>query len=132
MLTNIECRTMVLLRVRPWRIQCLSKNLSTPPFQTLQPTVFDSGRVINDDVSSLVHKIEREIRSVRTVTHTTTSSWKYSHELGIEISYSPPGATGDILFTFPSLYVRVSRFLSLPSSNLSMCLPVCLCLCLCL
>ena len=63
-------------------------------FQTLQPTVFDSGRVINDDTSDLVHKIEREIRSVRTVSHTTTSSWKYSHELGIEISYTPPGATG--------------------------------------
>jgi hypothetical protein len=71
--------------------------------QTLQPLVFDSGRVVNDDVSDLVHKLEREIRSVRTVTHTTTSSWKYAHELGIEISYSPPSATGIstfILFLF--------------------------------
>ncbi|XP_028394008.1 uncharacterized protein LOC114518245 [Dendronephthya gigantea] len=67
-----------------------------PVIQSLQPTVYDSGRVVNDDVSSLVHKIEREIRSVRTVSHTTTSSWKYSHELGIEISYSPPGATGGV------------------------------------
>ena len=50
--------------------------------------------MVNDDVSDLVHKIEREIRSVRTVSHTTTSSWKYAHELGIEISYTPPGATG--------------------------------------
>jgi hypothetical protein len=62
--------------------------------QSLQPTVFDSGRVVNDDVSDLIHKLEREIRTVRTVTHTTTSSWKYAHELGIEISYTPPGATG--------------------------------------
>ena len=68
----------------------------SPVIQSLQPTVFDSGRVVNDDVSKLVHKLEREIRSVRTVTHTTTSSWKYAHELGIEISYTPPGATGGV------------------------------------
>ena len=75
--------------------------------QTLQPTVFDSGRVLNDDTSNLVHKLEREIRSVRTVSHTTTSSWKYSHELGIEISYTPPGATGELpnrSFLFFCLY----------------------------
>ena len=74
-------------------------------FQTMQPTVFDSGEVINDDISDLVHKLEREIRSVRTVSHTTTSSWKHSHELGIEISYTPPGATGinDFLFSCVSL-----------------------------
>ena len=62
--------------------------------QSLQPSVFDSGSVVNDDNNDLLYRIEREIRSVRTVTHTTTSSWKYSHELGIEINYKPPAAVG--------------------------------------
>ena len=50
----------------------------------------------NSDSNPLLHKVEREIRTVRTVTHTTTSSWKHAHELGIEISYTPPSATGGV------------------------------------
>ncbi|XP_048586611.1 aerolysin-5-like [Nematostella vectensis] len=34
------------------------------------------------------------VESTRTVTHTTTSSWKKTHGVGIELSYTPPDATG--------------------------------------
>jgi hypothetical protein len=64
--------------------------------QTLKPSTFDQGRVNNADSTPLKHKVEREIRSVRQVTHTTTSSWKVAQELGIEISYTPPGVTGGV------------------------------------
>ncbi|XP_001639919.2 aerolysin [Nematostella vectensis] len=62
--------------------------------QSMKPEVYYSGTVRNNDPTPLIHKVEREVRDVRTVTHTTTSSWKASHELGVEISYTPPGATG--------------------------------------
>ena len=67
-----------------------------PMIQTLKPETYDQGRVTNADPTPLKHKVEREIRSVRTVTHTKTTSWKAAHELGIEISYTPPGATGGV------------------------------------
>jgi hypothetical protein len=65
-----------------------------PVIQTLTPEVFLSGKVTNTDASPLKHSIEREIRIERKVTHETTSSWKKSNELGIEISYTPSAAGG--------------------------------------
>ncbi|EDO29913.1 predicted protein [Nematostella vectensis] len=38
--------------------------------------------------------VSEQVESTRTVTHTTTSSWKKTHGVGIELSYTPPGATG--------------------------------------
>ena len=66
----------------------------SPVIQSLTPEVYISGTVTNSDPHPTKTTIEREVRSVRTVTHTTTSSWKHSHELGIEISYTPPSVTG--------------------------------------
>lgn len=63
--------------------------------QSMTPQVYLSGTVTNNDPHDTKTTIEREVRSVRTVTHTTTSSWKHSHELGVEISYTPP-ATGGV------------------------------------
>ena len=85
-----------------------------PVIQSLAPEVFLSGTVSNSDPHKTKTTIEREVRSVRTVTHTTTSSWTHSHELGLEISYTPPGATGGVGSKKPSrhsfLYIRTSKF----------------------
>jgi len=64
--------------------------------QSLAPIVFDSGKVTNSHSTPTKTTITQEIKSVRTVTHTTTSSWKSAHELGLELSYTPPGATGGV------------------------------------
>ncbi|EDO47855.1 predicted protein [Nematostella vectensis] len=72
------------------------KNITygTPVVQTMRPSVHYSGTIRNDDSSPLTHKVEREVRDTRTVTHTTTSSWKRARELGIELSYTPPTSFG--------------------------------------
>lgn len=53
----------------------------------LVPVVVDSGKFTNTDKNPKKVSITRELNYARTVTHTTTSSWKHAHELGLEISY---------------------------------------------
>ena len=84
------------LKYRDFKLSVKDIKYGSPVNQTLQPTVFSSGKIDNDHATTLEYKHEEKISSVRTVTHTTTSSWIYAHELGIKISYTPPGATGGI------------------------------------
>ena len=65
-----------------------------PVRQELQPQEFYSGVLENDDPHEADIELERTVTTARTVTHTTSNSWKQSHELGIEITYNPPDATG--------------------------------------
>ena len=58
--------------------------------QSLVPQTYDSGPVRNPDPHPLTTTITREVSSTRSVTHTTTSSWSNSHELGVTIGYQPP------------------------------------------
>ena len=58
--------------------------------QSLVPQTNDSGPVRNPDPHPLTTTITREVSSTRSVTHTTTSSWSNSHELGVTIGYQPP------------------------------------------
>lgn len=55
---------------------------------------YDSGPVTNPDVHPSTVSVERTVTDTRTVTHSTTSSWSQSHELGITIGYQPPDSTG--------------------------------------
>lgn len=75
-----------------------------PIIQDLQPQRFDQGVLTNDGPSSDTLKIEHSAITSRTVTHSTTSMWRASHEGGIEINYTPSGATGgfggNIHYTF--------------------------------
>lgn len=75
----------------------------TRVIQSLQPEVYDEGTVTNQLPTSVKHWLEREVRSVRTVTHTATSAWKHAHEVNVEFKYTPPptgGAGGGISYTF--------------------------------
>ena len=58
--------------------------------QSLVPQTYDSAPVRNPDPHPLTTTITREVSSTRSVTHTTTSSWSNSHELGVTIGYQPP------------------------------------------
>ena len=64
--------------------------------QSLVPQTYDSGPVRNPDPHPLTTTITREVSSTRSVTHTTTSSWSNSHELGVTIGYQPSSLTGMI------------------------------------
>ena len=68
----------------------------TPVIQSLQPEAFFSGVLQNNDPNPAKILLRREVETVRSVTHTTTSSWQASHELGIEVKYTPPGPTGGV------------------------------------
>ncbi|XP_059142606.1 uncharacterized protein LOC131930211 [Physella acuta] len=66
----------------------------TPVIQELTPETLDSGTVYNNDPTSATKTITRTETSVRSVTHTTSNTFKDSHEIGVEVSYKPPSATG--------------------------------------
>jgi len=74
-----------------------------PVRQSLNPQNFYSGVLRNDDASPATVSLERSVETVRTVSHTTTSTWQASHELGIEINYTPPptgGVGGSVSYKF--------------------------------
>ena len=62
--------------------------------EDLEAESVDEGTIYNNDATEATKTISRTERSIRSVTHTTTSSWTKSHELGIEVSYTPPANTG--------------------------------------
>ncbi|XP_059147112.1 aerolysin-4-like [Physella acuta] len=59
--------------------------------QNLVPETIDSGTFYNNHVTEAMKTIIRSESSVRTVTHTTTSSWKSNLDLNIQVTYKPPG-----------------------------------------
>jgi len=64
--------------------------------EELQPEAYYSGVLRNDDPNPADIEIERTVTTTRTVTHTVTTNWQKSHDVGIEISYSPPDLTGGV------------------------------------
>ena len=67
-----------------------------PVRQSLTPQEFYSGTLRNDDPNAATVSLEREVITTRSVTHSTSSTWKASHELGIEINYTPSELTGGV------------------------------------
>ncbi|XP_059161549.1 aerolysin-like [Physella acuta] len=79
-----------------WGFEIKDIKYGTPVVQDLTPETIDSGTIYNNDPTDATKSITRSETSVRSVTHTTTSSWKYSHELNVQVTYSPPSATGGV------------------------------------
>ncbi|XP_059173042.1 aerolysin-like [Physella acuta] len=74
-----------------------------PVISDLEPETYDSGTLINNDANNALKSITRTVTSVRSVTHTTESAFKDSHELGIEVKYNPPpigGISGSSAYKF--------------------------------
>ncbi|XP_048576422.1 uncharacterized protein LOC5514381 [Nematostella vectensis] len=67
-----------------------------PVIQTLKPQSYISGSERNNEDHEVTRTVSEQVESTRTVTHTTTSSWKKTHGVGIELSYTPPDATGGV------------------------------------
>ena len=86
------------LKIHYLKFSLGTKNIvyGKPIIQNLSPQKYDSGTVRNPDSHPATTTITREVSSTRSVTHSTTSSWYNSHELGIEIGYKPPDVTGMI------------------------------------
>ncbi|XP_059179031.1 uncharacterized protein LOC131958176 [Physella acuta] len=74
-----------------WSFEMKDIKYGEPVTQDLKPETLDSGTIYNNDQAEATKTIERSETSVRSVTHTTTSSWKYSHELNVQVSYMPFG-----------------------------------------
>ncbi|GFO19006.1 biomphalysin [Plakobranchus ocellatus] len=68
----------------------------TAVIEELRPESVDDGIIENNDKNEATKTVTRSEVSIRSVTHTTTSSWKMSHELGITVSYTPPDSTGGV------------------------------------
>ncbi|XP_059173670.1 uncharacterized protein LOC131954154 [Physella acuta] len=79
-----------------WSFGIKDIKYGTPVIQDLTPETIDSGTIYNNDPTDATKTITRSETSVRSVTHTTTSSWKYSHELNVQVSYTPPSETGGV------------------------------------
>ncbi|XP_059148624.1 uncharacterized protein LOC131935876 [Physella acuta] len=75
-----------------WSFAIKDIKYGSPIIQNLVPETIDSGTFYNNDVTNAMKTIIRSETSVRTVTHTTTSSWKNNLELNIQVTYNPPGA----------------------------------------
>ena len=67
-----------------------------PVIQSLQPQEFYSGVLRNNDPNPAAITLERSVTAVRSVTHSTTTDWEKSNELGLELKYTPPSATGGV------------------------------------
>ena len=67
-----------------------------PVVESMTPSVYLSGKVNNDDEHDTVTTIARDVTTVRSVTHVSTSDWKTDTEFGIEVSYNPPDSTGGV------------------------------------
>ncbi|EDO50030.1 predicted protein [Nematostella vectensis] len=67
-----------------------------PVIQTLKPQSYISGSERNNEDHEVTRTVSEQVESTRTVTHETTSSWKKTHGVGIELSYTPPDATGGV------------------------------------
>ena len=86
-----------------WKFSTKQQIYGTAVVDELQPESVDEGTIYNNDATPATKSISRTEVSVRTVKHTTTSAWKTSHELGIEVSYTPPqtgGVGGSVSYTF--------------------------------
>ncbi|XP_005097555.1 uncharacterized protein LOC101859480 [Aplysia californica] len=77
-----------------WKFAIKEMVFGDPIIQDLQPEAIDTGILTNDSPNTVTHELERGTEVTRTVTHTASSEWKHSEELGLTVGYAPPDATG--------------------------------------
>ena len=63
-----------------------------PVVDTMKPIVQDVGEIQNEDPLPVETTITREIKTVRTVVHSSTSRWKAGIGASISLKYKSPGA----------------------------------------
>ncbi|XP_059176561.1 uncharacterized protein LOC131956155 [Physella acuta] len=88
---------------KDWGFGMKNIKYGEPVIEELTPESIDSGTMYNNDATDAIKTITREETITRTVTHTTTSEWKDSHELGVTVGYTPPpigGMSGSISYKF--------------------------------
>ncbi|CAL1536241.1 unnamed protein product, partial [Lymnaea stagnalis] len=93
----------LVMAYNDWGFALKDVKYGEPVTAALKPETIDSGTLHNNDATKAEKSIERSDTRVRSVTHTTTSSWKDSHELGLTISYQPYESlnfTGSYLFKY--------------------------------
>jgi len=76
-----------------WKPHIYKMTYGKPVLDYLQPETADSGKTVNDHSTPLTTVVEREIRSIRSVTHTKSKSWKKAHELGVKLTYTATAKT---------------------------------------
>ncbi|XP_005112200.1 uncharacterized protein LOC101845516 [Aplysia californica] len=77
-----------------WKFSMEDVVYDQPVLEDLQPESIDSGSVVNNADFPVSHQFSRTQDVIRSVSHTTTDSWKNSHELGVSIGYSSSILTG--------------------------------------
>ncbi|XP_059165144.1 uncharacterized protein LOC131947824 [Physella acuta] len=88
---------------KDWSFGMMDIKYGEPIIEELIPQSIDTGTFINNDASEATKTITRAETIVRTVTHTTTSSWKDSSELDMTFGYNPPpigGMTSSVAYKF--------------------------------
>ncbi|XP_059143284.1 uncharacterized protein LOC131930711 [Physella acuta] len=83
-----------------WSFALKDIKYGTPVTQELTPETVDSGTIYNNDPNEVTKTIERAETVVRSVTHTTTSSWTNSHELGLQVMYTIGGFGASAGYSF--------------------------------
>ena len=71
-----------------------------PEIQSIKAIVQDVGEINNMDSTSTQTSISREIKSVRTVTHSSTTRFKSTFDASVTLSYTSPGMFGLAAGTF--------------------------------
>ena len=67
-------------------------NYGKPVVDTMKPIVQDVGEIQNEDPLPVETTITREIKTVRTVVHSSTSRWKAGIGASISLKYQSPGS----------------------------------------
>ena len=62
-----------------------------PEIQSMTPIIQDVGEINNQDSSGVDTTIAREIKSVRTVTHSSSTRFKSGYGVSVTLSYQSPG-----------------------------------------
>ncbi|XP_059157773.1 uncharacterized protein LOC131942082 [Physella acuta] len=91
-----KSETRLSMTYGDWSFAVKDIRYGTPITQDLAPETIDSGMIYNNDPMEVTKYISRLETSIRSVTHTTTSSWKNGQELNLKISYTPPSAIGGV------------------------------------
>lgn len=71
-----------------------------PEIESMKPIVQDVGEIKNQDSRATETTIAREIKSVRTVTHSSSTRFKASFGASVTLGYTSPGAFGLAAGTF--------------------------------
>ena len=68
----------------------------TPEVKSLRPIIQDVGEINNQDSLEAITTIRREIKSVRTVTHSSSTRFKSGFGASVTLSYKSPGLIGEV------------------------------------